>query len=122
MYDGWPALREGYARWLWNAFGSVAGTSVVVSAMSIAYIVPPAAAVLGSGPTRRWGLVGYGAAVLSRTVASRAESKSGSLLHTVAVSTAHPVSFALYITLTAESLRRRRDGTATWKNRLLPAV
>ena len=30
MYDGWPAMREGYAKSLWSAFGSPAGAVAVV--------------------------------------------------------------------------------------------
>lgn len=121
MYNGWPAVRDGYTRWLWNAFGGRLGSTAVLATIALAYLVPPAAAVFGSGATRRWGLFGYLAAVASRTASARMESGPGwSLPTTVAVSSAHPVSVLIYGALTAESFRRRRLGSSTWKGRSLP--
>lgn len=116
MYDGWPALRDGYTRWLWAAYGGVPGSVGVLGALTVAFVVPPAAAVFGSGRTRTWGFVGYAAAVVSRLVSSRTESGRGSV-RAVCASAAHPVSISLYIALTVESVRRRRYGLSMWKDR-----
>ncbi len=121
MYDGWSAVRDGYTRWLWDAFGGRAGSTMVLATMALAYLVPPAAAVFGSGATRRWGLFGYLAAVASRMASARMESgPQWSLPRTVAASTAHPVSVLIYGGLTVESFRRRRRGSSMWKGRSLP--
>ncbi len=64
MYDGWPALREGYTKSLWSAFGSPAGAVGVVGALGLTYVLPPLAALRGS----RVGLLGYAAAVTGRVV------------------------------------------------------
>jgi hypothetical protein len=67
MYDGWPALREGYAKSLWSAFGSRRGAAGAVTLLNVAYVVPAAAAAVGS-PV---GLLGYGAAVAGRALVAR---------------------------------------------------
>jgi cellulose synthase/poly-beta-1,6-N-acetylglucosamine synthase-like glycosyltransferase len=120
MYDGWPALRDGYGRWLWSSFGGVAGTSAVAGALTLAYLVPPAAAVFGSGATRRYGLIGYGAAVAARLMSACTEAGSSRDLGRATLwSAAHPLSVSIYLTLTASSFRNHRRGTASWKGRLL---
>lgn len=120
MYDGWPTLRDGYTRWLWNAFGGMSGSASVLAAITVMYLLPPAAAIFGTGPTRRWGLLGYCAAVASRIASGYAESgRSTPWLRTVAASTTHPASVAIYGALTVESFRRRRRGSTTWKGRPL---
>lgn len=120
MYDGWSAVRDGYSRWLWSAYGGPAGTAGVLGAVSVAYLAPPVAAVFGSGATRVWGIGGYLAAVLSRVVSARAESGTeASLLRTTIVSSAHPMSVAIYAALTVNSLRRHRNGSTSWKGRPL---
>ncbi|AYJ50006.1 glycosyltransferase [Rhodococcus sp. P1Y] len=123
MYDGWADVREGYTRWLWSAFGGPAGSVAVLSAVSVAYLAPPVAAVVGSGRTRMWGAAGYAAAVLARAVSARADSgPETSVSRTLAVSSAHPVSALIYAALTVDSLRRRRNGTTRWKGRSLVAA
>ena len=118
MYDGWSDLRQGYSRWLWSAFGGPVGSTAVLGAAALAYVLPPVAAVFGSGRTRRWGLGGYGAAVAARLVADRAESGvvgSGA----VAAAFVHPVSVLLYGALTVDSFLRSKTGSITWKGRPL---
>lgn len=120
MYTGLAAVRDGYTRWLWSAFGGPAGSAAVLGVIWLAYLVPPAAAVVGSGRTRKWGLAGYAAAVLSRVVSARVESgRDRSLLRTVAVSSAHPVSALIYSSLTMSSLWRHRNRSTKWKGRPL---
>ncbi|MEO7982169.1 MAG: glycosyltransferase family 2 protein [Sporichthyaceae bacterium] len=110
MYDGWPALREGYAKSLWSAFGSPIGAAAVVAALGIVYVVPPAAALRGS----RAGLVGYAAAVAGRVVTAR---RTGGRAWPDAL--AHPASVVTFGALVADSLRRRRAGTLTARGRRL---
>ena len=102
MYDGWPGLRDGYAKSLWSAFGSPAGAAAVIGVLGLAYVVPPVAALRGS----RAGLVGYLAAVTGRVVVGR---RVGSRVWPDAL--AHPVSVLMFSGLTAVSLSRRRRGT-----------
>jgi GT2 family glycosyltransferase len=111
MYDGWPALRDGYAKSLWSAFGSPIGAGAVVGLLGLAYVVPPVAALRGS----RAGLVGYLAAVTGRAVVGR---RVGARVWPDAL--AHPLSVLTFAGLTALSLTRRRRGTLRVSGRPLP--
>ena len=110
MYDGWPALREGYAKSLWSAFGPPAGAVAVLGALGVVYVLPPLAALAGS----RAGLVGYAAAVTGRVVVGR---RVGSRVWPDAL--AHPASVLTFGWLTARSLRGHRRGDLTARGRLL---
>lgn len=112
MYDGWPALRDGYAKSLWAAFGSPAGAAAVSGLLAVAYVVPPVAAVARRS---RLGLVGYAAGVAGRVVVAR---RTGSRAWPDPL--AHPASVLTLTWLTALSWRRHRRGTLTWKGRALP--
>jgi hypothetical protein len=110
MYRSWDEVRDGYAKSLWEAFGSPGAAVAVLAGLGLAYVVPPVAALLGS----RVGAVGYAAAVAGRIVAARA---TGSRAWPDAL--AHPASVVLAAGLTALSWHRRRRGTLTWKGRSL---
>jgi len=110
MYDGWPALREGYTKSLWSAFGSPAAAGGVLGLLGLAYVLPAAAALRGS----RVGLAGYAAGVAGRALA--AYRVGGRVWPD---SLAHPASVLVALGLTARSWRARRRGTATWKGRRL---
>ena len=110
MYDGWPALREGYAKSLWSAFGSPAGAVAVLSALGLAYVLPPLAALGGS----RVGLLGYAAGVGGRAVVGR---RVGSRVWPDAL--AHPASVVTLGWLTTRSLRGHRRGDLTARGRRL---
>lgn len=110
MYDGWPALREGYAKSLWSAFGSPGGAAAVLAALALAYLLPPAAALRGS----RAGLVGYAAAVAGRVVSAR---RTGARAWPDAL--AHPVSVVVFAALVTDSARRKRAGALTARGRPL---
>jgi Glycosyl transferase family 2 len=110
MYDGWADLRAGYRKSLWAAFGPAPASAAVASALALAYLVPPLAALRGS----RAGLVGYVAAVVSRVLAA---AHSGGRAWPDAL--AHPVSVAALLGLLASSWRGHRRGELTWKGRRL---
>jgi hypothetical protein len=110
MYDGWPALRDGYAKSLWSAFGSPVGAAAVVGALGATYVLPPLAALRGS----RAGLVGYAAAVAGRVAVGR---RVGARVWPDAL--AHPLSVGLFGWLTALSVWRRRRGTLRVSGRRL---
>ena len=109
MYDGWPAIREGYGKSLWAAVGgSPAASLAAAAALAAVYVVPPLAALRGS----RAGLVGYAAGVASRAVV--AATTGGRVWPD---SLAHPVSVAVFGALTAGSVRGHRRGTLRWRGR-----
>lgn len=120
MYLDHRQLTGGYLRWLWSAFGSPAGAAAVVAGYALGYLVPPVAAITGRGTVRRWGLVGVGAALLSRTLARSAERGTTVTGADVASALAHPAAIAGFGVLTATSLHARRRGRTRWKNRVLP--
>jgi hypothetical protein len=111
MYESWPALRDGYAKSLWSAGGSPAGSALQCGALAAAYVLPAAAALRGS----RVGAAGYLAGVAGRIVTAR---RTGG--RAVPDSFAHPLSILLLCHLTALSWHRRWRGTARWKGRPLP--
>lgn len=121
MYRGWPQLREGYTRWLWSSFGGRMGTAVALAGVGIVYLLPPAAAVLGTGSTRRLGTAGYLAAVTARLCSAQAESAGRANLADLARAFAHPISAALFATLVLDSRRRFARNELSWKSRSLNA-
>jgi hypothetical protein len=108
MYDGWPALRDGYGKSLWAALGRPAGAAGAIAALGVAYVVPAVAALRGS----RIGALGYAAGVAGRVIAAR---RTGGRAWPDAL--AHPVSVTALGWLTARSLRHHRRGTLRWKGR-----
>jgi hypothetical protein len=113
MYDGWPALRDGYAKSLWGAVaGSPVASSAAAAALTAVWVLPPLAALRGS----RAGLVGYAAGVVGRGIAAAATG--GRLWPDVL---AHPASVLVLDLLMAHSVIGRRRGTLRWRGRPLPA-
>jgi hypothetical protein len=113
MYDGWPALRDGYAKSLWGAVGgSPAASAAAAAALTAVWVVPPLAALRGS----RAGLVGYAAGVAGRVVTAAA---TGGRLWPDPL--AHPASVLALDLLLARSVIGHRRGTLRWKGRDLPA-
>ena len=109
MYDGWPALRAGYAKSLWASVGGSPGASVAVAAgLTAVWVLPALAALRGS----RAGLVGYAAGVAGRAVSAAA---TGSRVWPDSL--AHPVSMLLFDVLLAGSVAGRRRGTLSWRGR-----
>ncbi|HYN75638.1 MAG TPA: glycosyl transferase, partial [Candidatus Limnocylindria bacterium] len=114
MYGSWQELQAGYAKSLWAAFGSPAGAVAVSSVLSLLYVVPPVAALAGTGSVRRAGLVGTAAGVAGRVLVAR---RVGGRVWPD--SAAHPVSVGAFVGLTLRSLREHRRGALTWKGRAL---
>ncbi|HEV7188208.1 MAG TPA: glycosyl transferase, partial [Blastococcus sp.] len=113
MYDGWPALRDGYAKSLWGAVGgSPVASSAAAALLTAVWVLPPLAALRGS----RAGLAGYAAGVAGRGVVAAA---TGSRPWPDAL--AHPVSVLVLDLLMVRSVIGHRRGTLTWRGRHLPA-
>ncbi|WP_448607935.1 glycosyltransferase [Geodermatophilus sp. URMC 60] len=114
MYDGWPALRAGYAKSLWASVGGSPGAGVAVAAgLTAVWVLPALAALRGS----RAGLVGYAAGVAGRAVSAAA---TGSRVWPDSL--AHPVSMLLFDVLLAGSVAGRRRGTLSWRGRPVGGV
>ncbi len=113
MYRDWPEVREGYAKSLWSAFGSPAGAAGVLGWLTLAYLVPPAAALRGS----RMGWAGYGAAVAGRYLVAR---RTGGRQLPDAL--AHPASVGVFGYLAGLSWWRRQRGGLAWKGRAVVPV
>jgi glycosyltransferase involved in cell wall biosynthesis len=120
MYTGATELEDGYTRWLWSAYGSPTGSLAVGAVAALGYLLPPLAAILGRGDTRRVGLLGWACATTGRLLARSLESGRAPRLADLTAALAHPVSIAAYLTLSARSHRRHRAGTLQWKGRPLP--
>jgi hypothetical protein len=104
MYDGWAALRDGYAKSLWAAAGGRRLASVAqIALLSWLYLRPDG--------------VCYLAGVASRIIAAR---RSGGRALPDAL--AHPLSVALLGGLTAHSWREQQRGALTWKGRPVVAA
>jgi len=109
MYEGWPALRDGYAKSLWATVGgSPAASLAAAGALTAMAVLPALAALRGS----RAGLVGYAAGVAGRAVVA---AGTGGRVWPDAV--AHPVSLLLLDALMLRSVRGHRGGTLTWRGR-----
>jgi hypothetical protein len=111
MYDGWPALRDGYTKSLWASVGgSPAASLAAAAALTAVGVVPALAAVRGS----RAGALGYAAGVAGRAVSAAA---TGSRIWPDAL--AHPASLLLLDVLVLRSVAGHRRGTLTWRGRPL---
>ena len=112
MYDGWPAVRDGYAKSLWSAVGGrPVGAAAAAALLTAVWLVPPLAALAGS----RAGLAGYAAGVAGRAVVA---ARTGGRAWPDAL--AHPVSVALLDVLVVRSLAGHRRGRLHWRGRPLP--
>lgn len=103
MYDGWPDVRDGYAKSLWAAGGSPVGSAAQVALLLALYARPDP--------------VAYAAGVASRIVTAR---RTGGRAWPDAL--AHPASIVTYAALTGLSWARHRRGQLTWRGRTLPGA
>jgi hypothetical protein len=114
MYDGWPGVRDGYAKSLWSALGGRPAAAVGAAAvLSAVWLLPPLAALAGS----RAGMAGYTAGVLNRAVVA---ARTGGRVWPDAL--AHPVSIALLDVLVVRSVSGHRRGQLQWRGRPVTAV
>jgi len=111
MYRSWPALRDGYGKSLWAAFGSPAGSAAVLLALAGTYLLP-LAAVVRNPPAA---VLAYLLGVAGRVVTGRA---TGARVWPDAL--AHPASVALFGYLVLRSHLAHRRGRLVWKGRELP--
>ena len=111
MYDGWPALRDGYGKSLWAAVGGSPAAGVAAAAVLTAVWVLPAAAALRGSPA---GAVGYAAGVAGRVAVG---ARTGSRLWPDVL--AHPLSVLALDVLMVRSVIGHRRGTLTWRGRPL---
>ena len=121
MYTDAGELRQGYRKSLWAAFGPrgaplparAAAAAAVWSLLGLAYLVPPAAMVLGpDAPARLLGSLGYAAAVANRAMVA---AHTGSRVWPDSLG--HPLSIAAFIGLCADSLLAHATGSTDWKGR-----
>ena len=109
MYEGWPALRDGYVKSLWSAVGgSPAAGLAATAALTAIWVVPPVAALRGS----RAGAVGYLAGVAGRIAVG---ARTGARLWPDALT--HPLSILALDALMVRSVAGHRRGTLTWRGR-----
>ena len=111
MYDGWPALRDGWTKSLWGTVnGSPVASGTAAAALTAVFVVPPVAALRGS----RAGLLGYAAGVVGRAAVA---ARTGGRAWPDAL--AHPVSVLVLDLLMVRSILGRRRGTLAWRGRSL---
>ena len=116
MYDSDRELIDGYTKSLWAAFGSPTGAAAALVLLALAYLVPPAALLLGpTMRTRAVGGIGFAAAVAGRVLVARRTRQR--VLPDVLL---QPASIAALAGLTIESFRRRRRGELRWRGRRIP--
>jgi hypothetical protein len=111
MYEGWPAVRDGYGKSLWASVGGspAAGLAAAV-ALTTVWVLPPVAALRGS----RAGAVGYAAGVAGRIAVARG---TGSRVWPDVL--AHPASIVALDVLMLRSVAGYRRGTLSWRGRRL---
>ncbi len=105
MYDGWPQLRDGYAKSLWAA----AGGSKLASAAQVGFLA-------WLYLRRDW--VCYLSGAASRIIAARRTGQ-----RPLPDALAHPLSIGILGGLVAHSWRSRQRGVLAWKGRpVLPVA
>lgn len=113
MYEGAAAVVDGYGKSLWSAFGGPYGSLAVNGLLLTTYVLPAVAAATARTPaTRRWGLVGYAAGVVSRVLVAR-RTREPQLPDALL----QPASIAAFAVLNLVSWRRHRRGRNLWKGR-----
>lgn len=120
MYDDARALRAGYGKSLWSAFGGYGGAATTSVLLWGLYVVPPLAAtrlLLQRRPREALlPLAGYAGGVAGRVVAARRTSGR------TADALTHPLSVLALVGLIADSCRRRARGGLSWRGRSLDDV
>lgn len=110
MYETTSSLVQGYTKSLWNAFGGFFGTFFTVVLLIATQILP---LLLGlSGSLLGW-LAYFMTALTHGVAAARTKSTPTNVFM-------HPIAACILIILIVQSLRRKRSGTLTWRERTLP--
>ncbi len=109
MYTDWSSLRDGYAKNLWAATGSIPGAMGLGLLLALAYVVPTLG--LLHSRSRRLGFVGYLLGVGGRIMTARATGGR------VGDSVAHPISITMLLRLLSGSWSAKRRGALSWKGR-----
>lgn len=107
MYDDPRALRDGYAKWFWTAFGSPAGGMAVALVLVALYVTPW---VLAAWTAWAWAAAAAGPA--GRLV-SAVRTGARPLIDAVA----QPLSVLAFAALVVISVRRHRRDALSWKGR-----
>ena len=115
MYEDGRDLAAGYEKSLHAAVRPATAAAGVAAVLAVAFLVPPAAALLArDGSTRAAGALGWAAATAGRVLAARATAGRPR------DAWAHPASVAALLTLGVRSWRAARAGRTTWRGRALP--
>jgi hypothetical protein len=107
MYDGPRALADGYAKWMWAAFGSPAG-AIAVSLFMLGLYVAPWLLTIWTP----WAWVPAAAGPVGRLVSG---ARTGA--RPLADAVAHPLSVLAFVSIVAISVVRHRTGDLRWKGR-----
>ena len=107
MYDGPRALVDGYAKWMWTAFGSPAG-GVAVSVVMLALFVAPWLLV----PWTPWAWLAAAPGPVSRVVSA---ARTGA--RPLPDALLHPLSVVAFVAIVGISIGRHRRRSLTWKGR-----
>ena len=107
MYSSFAELRTGYAKSLWKAFGSIAGTILAIAFILASGVVPIILIAMGSA----WGWIAFEFIVLSRIIS--AFVTKGKIIDSLM----HAISSLILVYLIIYSWRVRKS--VQWKGRTL---
>jgi hypothetical protein len=107
MYDGPRALVDGYAKWMWTAFGSPAGAAVVGAMLVAVYVLPWVLTIWTP-----WAWVAAAAGPVGRLVSA---ARTGA--RPLGDAIAHPLSVLAFVSIVMVSVARHRAGGLRWKGR-----
>ena len=107
MYPDSSSLIAGYSKSQWRAFGGTFGALVAMAILFLTSVYP----LLKGFQGEDWGLYGYLALLLSRTLAAF-RTKS-----VVVTAPFHPIAITVWIALIIRSLVLKRSGRLLWRGR-----
>jgi glycosyltransferase involved in cell wall biosynthesis len=109
MYEGFRALRQGYRKSLWAAFGGELGGAAVTAVLLVLYALPWLA-----WRTSRWWFAAAAAGPAGRLVTAR---RTGG---PPAAALLHPLSVIAFAGLFGDSVAGHRRGRLRWRDRPIP--
>jgi heme exporter protein D len=107
MYDDATSLVDGYAKWMWCAFGTPRTAAAVATALSVVYVLPWLLV-----PVTTWAWVAALAGPAGRWVSA---ARTGGRRFPDPL--AHPLSVLALAGIVVVSVRRHRRRALTWKSR-----